>query len=63
MVHFLRLQLRLFNGLCLDFETVRGASFLNRFKKYPVVCYGLLCEMFCGNLYATIGLKDEVVIA
>ena len=29
---------------------------------YPMVCYGLLCGMFCGHLYATIGLEDEVVI-
>ena len=38
------------------------ASFLNRVQNYLVVCYGLLCGMFCGHLYATIGLEDEVFI-
>ena len=63
MVRFLGLlQLRLLNGLCPDFGTVRRASFVNRVQNYPVVYYGLLCGMLFGHLYATIGLKDEVVI-
>ena len=28
-----------------------------------MVCYGLLCGMFFGHLYATIGLEDQVFIA
>ena len=40
-----------------------GASFLNRVQNYPMVCYGLLCGMFCGHLFSRIGLEDEVVIA
>ena len=28
-----------------------------------MVYYGLLCEMFCGHLYATTGLEDQIVIA
>ena len=27
-----------------------------------MVYYGLLCEMFCGNLYATTGVENQVVI-
>ena len=27
-----------------------------------MVYYGLLCGMFCGHLYATTGLEDQVVI-
>ena len=53
MVHFLGLlQLRLFNGLCLDFRTVKGL----------VYKLSLLCGKFCGHLYATTGLEDQVVI-
>ena len=73
MVHFSGLlQLRLFNGLCPDFGTVKGLVFLTEFKNIlwfvmaccaDFFCYGLLCGMFCGHLYATIGLEDEVVIA
>ena len=36
---------------------------MNRVHNYHVVCYGLLCGMFFGHLYATISLEDEVVIA
>ena len=36
---------------------------MNRAQNYLVICYGLLCGMFYGHLYATIGLEDEVVIA
>ena len=63
MVHFPGLlQLRLFNGLCPDFGTVRGlVSELS--YNYSVVYYGLLCGIFCGHLYATTGLEDQVVIA
>ena len=25
-----------------------------------MVCDGLLCRMFCGHLYATTGLEDQV---
>ena len=28
-----------------------------------MVYYDLLCGMFCGHLYATTGLEDQVVIA
>ena len=35
---------------------------MNRVHNYPVVCYGLLCGMFCGHLCTTIGLEDEVVM-
>ena len=36
---------------------------MNRVQNYPMVCHGLLCGMFFGHLYATIGFKDEVFIA
>ena len=39
------------------------ASFINQVYNYPVVYYVLLCGIFYGHLYATIGLEDEVVIA
>ena len=58
MVHFLGLlQLRLFNGLCPDFRIVRGLVFDS------IVYYDLLCEIFCGYLYATTGHENQVVIA
>ena len=63
MVHFSGLlQLRLFNGLCPNFGTVRGLV-LNLVQNYSMVYYGLLCGMFCGHLYAITGLEDQVVIA
>ena len=63
MVHFLGLlQLRLFNGLCPYFGTVRGLV-SNRVQNYSVVYYCLLWGMFCGHLYTIIGLEDQVVIA
>ena len=55
------LQLRLFNGLCPDFGTVRG---LVSEPSSELSC-GLLWHvygMFCGHLYATTGLEDLVVI-
>ena len=62
MVHFSGLlELKLFNGLCSDFGTVRGLVFKLSSELF-VVYYGLLCGMFCGHLYATIGLEDQVVI-
>ena len=63
MVHFLGLlQLRLFNGLCQDFRTVMGlVSKLS--SELFCGCYGLLCGMFCGHLYTTTGLEDQVIIA
>ena len=55
------LQLRLFNGLCLDFRTIRGLVFeLSSELFYGY--YGLLCGIFCGHLYTTTGLEDQVVI-
>ena len=49
MVHFPRLlQLRLFNGLCPDFGTVRG---LVSELSLELSCglYGFLCGMFYGH--------------
>ena len=60
MVHFPGLlQLRLFNGLCSYFGTVRGLVF----ELSSELFYGLLCGMLCGHLYAITGLEDEVVIS
>ena len=64
MVYFPRLlQLRVFNGLCLDFGTLRGLVFLIEFRSILWSIMACYVECFCGHLYATIGLKDEVVIA
>ena len=60
MVHFLGLlQLMLFNGLCPDFGTVRELV-SDQVRNYLVGYDGLLCGMFCGHLYATTGLEDQV---
>ena len=63
MVHFPGLlQLRMFNGLCLAFGTVRG---LVSELSLELSC-GLLWLVvwnFFGHLYDTTSLEDQVVIA
>ena len=57
MVHFPRLlQLRLFNGLCPYFGTVR--ELVSKLSSE----LSLSCGMFCEHLYTTTGLEDQVVI-
>ena len=53
------LQLRLFNGLCIDFWTVKGLVF-ELSSKYSLGYDGLLCGIFFGHLYATTSLEDQV---
>ena len=62
MVHFPRLlQLRLFNGLCPDFGIVKGlVSELSSELFYDLLW--LVVWKFCGHLYATTSLEDQVVI-
>ena len=63
MVRFPRLlQLRLFNGLCPDFGTVRGLVSELSSELFCVLLW-LLCRMFYGHLYATISLEDKVVFS
>ena len=49
--------------VCVQILGLLGDWFLNLFQNYSVVYYGLLCGIFCGYLYTTIGLEDQVVIA
>ena len=49
MVHFLRLlQLRLFNGLCPDFGTVREPIFLTEFENILWSIISFCVECFVG---------------
>ena len=49
MVHFPRLlQLRLLNGLCLDFGTIRGLVFLIEFKTILWSVMACCVECFMG---------------
>ena len=63
MVHIPELlQLRLFNGLCPNFGTVRG---LVSELSLELLC-GLLWLVVwnvCGHIFSITGLEDQVVIA
>ena len=63
MVHFPRLvQLRLFNGLCPDFGTVRGLVFVTEFRNILWSVVACCVECFVGISMPQLVLRMRLLL-